>query len=1198
MKQLMGPGNKSKIATSITLALLLSISPKILADNNPNWARGYIGNLNFRLNQDEDLSQRIRRVEVAKTALNQAQQREKAKKQNVNNLKTKKQEANQEVTKLGNQISKAITEQGNLKKEITKNEQALPNAERLQAQADNKVNKKTKEVKDLEQTLTKKKQRLDKQSQACEAEPTPACKKKVAELKQDVEVYTQSVAKAQKQLENLSENAKQEKKKVNQLKKKIAEQKAQVEKLGAEIATKNQKLVQSKASLKDLTQKLKVAQAELTKLQNETKNLSNALNIAQLDKEKFRERLIARVLDANKKGANEGSLDGESDGRYLSNRLGTHYGSRDGENDGINEGTRAGRERQRDIGYQEGQHDGAARAEQEGTAAGTIEGTYAGNVDAATKTGQVDGANRAQASDAAVVGANQGSAAGMQRAIRTGDQIGTENGKNEAIKKFETRKLDSKEVNGSFAGSFARVIPAFPSEHQGRNFNPQGGFARKIVEQAFKDGYKKRYRARLRSTYETVIPRIYNDTYTASYNNNYDVHYNRAYPSDRQAGYEQGQSDAYNRDYGVHYDNAYNRFRTQFSITPNTSAPEYQSTYARVENNVYESEYESIRATEYRRVETNTFNTNIAEQTEIFRKKKFESVSKIYSENPVLKFVSSSITDGGINGVAAKDGVFQPGETTYHDVVIQNFGDTEAKNVVVVMENGAKSTIASIPAKSITKVKGASKSTVNASLGKTDTKVVNVYLPLNAQADIQGRHYANLAQGKLNSGDRKSNRVNYPLALSSLSTNGTIIIGKNNSLSVKLSNNSKRSYQGELKLDITSNARSKVITKGFNSLTKLDRSTQLNDSVVNVSDEADIYTPITFNVKVSKNGVTLGVLDRALTTMAKAPYVEKAGKPVVVANSDYAANDLVDLLATMGGLQGASVLDTSLRSLNKTPLANGVKGKTLLLLEKGAIKDIDGMLKKSANTSVVLIDELQNGFGGIKSISTFKDAESFNFNVAGVDTNTKMIFANPLRASGLKTAVPVLASDIRSYKKYLALAELMKLSNDQILKKIESNVNKSSFFASSTANKQLMQMGIIRGIDETMRINKHYDLSGSGLGRDKDIANLLKDDKSLFHNRLGDLVDGKTRDSNVSLFLFAHDFYYTMRNALKFYDPIEDRVKFAIQNRMFGALFISAALKEVDKSYKALKKYDKKLYKQVSNNKGIHAPFEMAEERE
>ena len=1197
MKLLKSLKKNSKVTTSLTLAVLFAVSPTVLADN-PSWARSYIGNLSFKISDDSDLQTRIRKVKVTKAAFDQASTKLKKQQVHLNGLQKKKQDLTKEINKLTSDISKAITKKSSDQDELKKNNLQIKKVEANLSNAKKELQKKEATLAQANTALTRKENQLSKQSEACTATPSPACKKKIAGLKQDITAYKAQIAQLKKQATNLTNRVSSIDKNLKATKAKIAKLTKEIQSLDQQIQTKNQKLVQSKKDLTKSSNQVNTAKSQLNKTKKEAKNLEAALNVAQLDREKFRERLIARVLDANAKGAKEGSLDGESDGRFLSNRLGTHHGSRDGENDGMIEGTRAGRERQRDIGYQEGQNDGAARAQHEGSIAGQNEGTYAGNIDAAKKVATVDGTNRAQASDAAAVGSAQGSKAGMQRAVNTGNRIGTENGEQEAIQRNESKKLDTKVIQGAFAGSFSRVIPTFPSAHRGRNFNLNGNYARKIVEQAFRDGYKRRYKARLRSTYEVVVPRIYNDTYTSAYENNYQDTYQRAYPADRQSGYEQGENDAFNRDYGVHYDSAYNHFRTEFSLNPNTASNEYRTTYTNVESSVYNDIYEDIRSAEYSKVEANTFNTNIATQTEIFRAKRDASVSKVYAENAVLKFISSSIVDGGINGVASKDGVYQPGETTFHSIVIENLGEKAAKNVVIVMENGAKSTIASIPAKSKVTVKGAAKSSVSGPIGSTDTKVLNVYSQLTAEASIQGRHYSNTAQGKVNSGDKKSQRVKYPLALTSLSTNGTLIINKSNSLSVNLVNNSKRSYDGELKIEVQSNAKSQVITKEFNSVSKLDKSAILKDSVVSVADESDIYSPITFKAKVTKNGVTLGVLDRNLVTMAKAPFVEKAGTPVVIANSDQSARDLADLLSTMGGLKGASVLDTSLRSLNKTPLANGVKGKTLLLLEKGALKDIDGMLKKSSSSAVVLLDELQREFSGMKSISTFKDAESFNFNVAGVSTSTKVMFANPLRASGLKSAMPVLSSDIKSYKKYLALAEHMKLSNDQMLKKIQATVTKDSFFAPSTANKQLLQAGIIRGIDETMRINKHYDLSGNGLGRDKDIANLLKDDDSLFHNRLGKLVDGRARSNNVSLFLFAQDFYNTIRNALKFYDPIEDRVKFAIQNRMFGALFIKAALKDVDKSYKALKKYDKNLYKKVSGNKGIHAPFKMAQERD
>jgi hypothetical protein len=1185
----------SKKACSITLALLFSISPTVLA-NNPDWARDYIGTLDFKLKDDPDLSQRLRRVNTAQSEFNTISARANVQQKNLAKLVKEKRAIEVSLDSTEKEIAKEVIKKNSLnedkKKSIAKKTAAdseLQIAKAALAQANTAVDAANVKVSETEE-------KLQTAQTACTATPTPQCQKKVDRLKKKLATAKAEAAKKVTFQATAKENVKKKTTVVTKIAAKINSLNTEIAKLDTSISAKGKKLVSLKKQKKTKAEEVRVAKLNIAPLLKKLQASEQKLTAVKSDAKRYRERLISRVLDVNKRGSQAGADDGHVDGRVLSNRLGAYNGSRDGDADGENDGIREGRERERVIGYRNGQVDGAARALSEGSEDGSIDGTEQGNIDAATRIGKADGTTRANSSDASQVGTSQGNAAGMQRAISVGNREGTKIGEKQAIQKFESIDLKNVQLNGDFAGAFARIIPAFPTRHQGRNFNPNGGFNRKIVNMAFADGYKARYKRRLRASYETSIAAIYNTVYDQNYDETYDDFYSRSYPDVRRAGYDSGERDAYNRDYQRHYDASYNTNRTQYSMNPNRNSNEFKLTYSRVEGDTYSTVYENIRRASYAKAETSTFNNNIAAQTEIFRSKRHASVSKIYNEKPVLKFENSSIEDVGINGVASRDGVFQPNENTLHSIVISNFGKVAANNVKVIMENGKEFKVPSIPAGSTATVKGVSKSTVVAENGAVDTKIITAYSPLSAEASIQGRHFANPSQGQINAGDRKQNRVKYPLKLTGLNTAKAPIIGEANNLQVTLINESKRAYEGEIKVSVAVNSNGKVITKGFNPVTKLTKSTTLKDATILVNEESDIFTPLTFRATISKNGVTLGTLDRNLTTMVKAPYVAKRGKPIVVVNSESSTRDLVDLLGTMGGLTGASILDVSLTQRNRSVLGNGLKGQTLLLLEKNALKQIDGMLKKSEKTSIILIDELQNQARGFRAISTFKDAEEFNYKIAGLGNSVKMLFANPMRVGGLKSAIPVVVANRENYKKFLGLSELMKLSNDQMLSRIQTSVDTKNFFAANTDQKQLMQMANIRAIDEVMRINKHYKESGEGLSRDKDIADLVKDDKSLLHNRLGKLVDGKARDNTASLYLFAYDFYYTMRNALKHYDPIEDRVKFAIQNRMFGTLFSKGALKNVKDSYKDLKKYNKGLYKKVTKVKGIQAPFIFADE--
>ena len=1194
MKRLKLPLSSKKVC-SITLALLFSISPTVVA-NNPDWARDYIGTLNFKLKDDPDLSSRLVKVQSAQSEFNKLSVRAESLQKNLAKLVKEKKAIDTSLAATEKEIAKEVIKKNSLNTNKTKAQAKkvaadsdLQIANAALSQANTAVKLATAKVSEVEAKL------LTEQT-ACTATPSPQCLKKVERLKKKVATAKEQLTvKITFQL-TAKTNVKAKTTAVTKIVAKINTLNTEISELDSSISAKGVKLVNLKKQKKLKTEEVRIAKVNVAPILKKLNASEKRLAAVKSDAKRYRERIISRVLDVNKRGSHTGADDGHTDGRILSNRLGAYNGSRDGDLDGQNDGVREGRERERIIGYRSGQVDGAARALSEGSEDGIIDGTEQGNIDAATRIATSDGTSRANSSDASQVGTSQGNAAGMQRATSVGNREGTKIGEKQAIQKFEAVDLKKVLINGDFAGAFSRVIPAYPTRHQGRNFNPNGGFNRKIVNMAFADGYKARYRRRLRASYETSIAAIYNTIYDQNYDETYDDFYTRSYPEVRRAGYDSGERDAYTRDYQRHYDGAYNTNRTQFSMNPNRNASEFKLTYSRVEGETYSNVYESIRRANFSVAETSTFNNNIAQQTEIYRTKRHASVSKVYSEKAVLKFESSSIEDVGINGVASRDGVFQPNENTLHSIVISNFGKVAANNVKVIMENGKEFKVPSIPAGSTATVKGVSKSSVVAGNGAVDTKIITAYSPLSAEVSIQGRHFVNPSQGQINVGDKKQNRVKFPLKLTGLSTEKAPIIGEANGLKVTMINESKRSYEGEIKVTVSVNSNGKIITKGFNPVAKLSKSTNLTDATILINEESDTFTPLTFKAVISKNGVILGTLDRNLTTMAKAPYIAKRGKPIVVVNSEYSTRDLVDLLGTMGGLTGASILDVSLEQRNRSVLSSGLKGQTLLLLEKNALKQIDGMLKKSVNTSVILIDELENGARGFRAISTFKDAEEFNYNISGLGKNVKMLFANPLRVSGLKSALPVVVANRTNYKKFLALSELMKLSNDQMLSRIQSGVDTKNFFAGNTNQKQLMQMANIRAIDEVMRINKHYKESGEGLSRDKDIADLVKDDKSLLHNRLGKLVDRKARDNTASLYLFAHDFYYTIKNALKSYDPIEDRVKLAINNRMFGTLFSKGALKKVKKSQDKLEDYNKGLYKKVSKLKGIHAPFIFSDE--
>ncbi len=1183
------------LVLGLAITTMMSVSPNSLAAN-PNWANEYVGELTFRLADDEGLQTRKHTlaqiekrfqkistvVEQKSTALNKLQKKKKDNKQNINKL-------NAEITKLINEKEALKKQKKALKVTLPKINEEIQVANAAVSGATNAVVKTKEKIATLETKLSEVKVK-------CEATPSEKCNKQITKISQRIQKQKQELVKQENVLTLAKKSLANKEKTKKDVNSKIEAKKTKIAQIDTSSAQKAAKVTTLSANQKTLKEAIAKGQVELRPLIQRKRQVKQKLAQAETEKKQYRQNLISRVLDINKRGAVEGGTDGHTDGSNLANDMGQNYGQDDGEEDGDEDGVREGRDRDRQQGYNSGLIAGSNRAQSEGEANGRREGSHQGNVDAAKREGSAAGVVRANNSDAAQVGIGQGKKDGYARSVSTGRSNGTKTGEAQAISKFESASLNVANIKGAFGGAFDRYVPNYPAGRQrGANYHNRPNFRRNVVNKAFRAGYDQRYRRRHRAGYDYLIDQVYNDQYDRSYNVSYEDAFSADYPRDRETGFNSGESHAFNRDYPGLYNRYYSQFRTQFNANPNRVSAEYKSTYKQTEVHSFARRYEEIRVANYTATELDTFNINIAAQTEKYRASRFSTVKGIYENNSVLKYVSSEMIDGGINGVAKFDGVFQPSETTLHSITVVNFGHKAAASAKVVLDNGQSFKLPAIAAKSKVTIIGAAKSSVQGRIGSQNVKGMTVYSALNAEAKIQGRHYNNQANGQLNSMDVKKTAIKYPLALSSLGTKSTPLIGQSIPLSVSLKNNSNRAYKGDLEIIVDVDSSTKILAKSFAKVSQLNKSAVLNDARVLVASEEDVYQPLSFTAKVMKNGVLLGQLNNAFNTMAKSPYVEKANKPVVLVNSDQSRRDLIQVLDNLGGLKQASVLDSSLSGLNAKVLANGLKGKTVLTLTTGAKSAVDKIVKKSSDSVLIFLN--RRGLEDAKSIASFKEAMSVDFFIKGTKGGTPFIFSNPLEVKGLKSSITAMQSDIASYKQLMTMASYLKLNNDQLLNKIKTTFNAKNFFENTVSKRQLLNAGLIRSIDENTRISKHYDNSGNWTDRDTDIVNKVYDNK-YFHKKLANSVGSNPKDSTVGLYMFAYDFYGSLRNGLKFYRPISKNVMSKLRTRLFdGKIFSkSAALKPIRKSKDKLRKKFKNEYKKIKKNPGYIAPFVLADE--
>lgn len=954
---------------------------------------------------------------------------------------------------------------------------------------------------------------------------------------------------------------------------------AEILRLDGVIAEKSRQAGAIKLESAPLNVRIDQIRSDFNHAAKRTEDARQRMQIAARNQKQYREELIVAVKKINNEGARVGQSDGAMDGADLSAKMAYDRGNIDGRYDGQQQGTVDGQDRFYRRGAEQGERDGAARAAIDGHRDGTNEGTINGNKSAGAREGRIAGIKRGDASNAAAVGTDQGKKAGMARAVSTGQADGRKIGEGETTKKLESGELKTINLNGAFAGSFQRRTPDYPGDFNGANFKPRINHSKEIMVKAFADGYVHNYRQFTRFEFQRRIDTDYNHIYDAGYRESYDIAVSRDYP----AYYDQGRRDAdaraYSRDYPVVKAESYRIAFEKLDSSPNRSSAEFKAVYADSELFAYNQRYEDIRRANYDRVESEVFASNIAAQTEIYRQKRSAEVTAIYANNPILEFVSSDMLDGGIKGVAMLDGVFQPGETTNHNVVIRNFGSKAAANVVVKLENGQGVKLPEIPARSLVIVKGAAQGSVNVSLGNVFRSALRVTSPLLTSDSVEARFYDQANGSILKLADEKAVRASYPLALNSLALESQLLKGVKNRLKLSISNNSKREYKGELKIKLLANSQNAIITKGFNSLSSILGTVSLSDAEMLVDSEQDIYRDLSISASIEQNGVQIGVLSQDLMTMAKAQFADKGKLPIIIANTNTNLDVFLNTLEALGGSDKVAILDLSLANLNQATIASGLSQKVLVVADDATgstVKTLNSFIAKSKSSAFVLVDDSSAGLKNVKTLASLKDASSLLLE------KRRILFTNPHRAEGVVKSSSIMQTNVGGVAADMQLAQMLTLGAQEMLALLKTSVTPANF---GTPN-DTIKLYSLKAMSEVLAINAAYDESGGIFSRDKKWAKMIEDDKSLFHNQMKAAVSGGVVVSKLPLILSAIAMKDTLSKAMSREDTISDLMKQKIQNAT------NDVLDDMEDSFeKSLKKDFKETYTKAYAKAAVHRPF-------
>ncbi|MFX3689203.1 MAG: hypothetical protein ACN6I0_00375 [Peredibacter sp.] len=1187
-----------------------------------NWDRGYLGKRSFKLNDDSEFARVSARAakegKELKAVIATLANKEKA----FTEAQKKVNAINSDIAKISQAIVKALSDK-------TKKEGELPGLRRNLNEK-----KKQKEVAQAALDSTKqsldqanaqveaKKTNLEKAKTECAEDQSEACKKKVTRATNQLKKSQAAQRRAKSLFDVADGNMKKAKNELADSDKKLKDTQKAIQTITAQNTQRSKTLDAKKSALQGEEAKVAVAKRQMLGAQKIYKAKVKATNDAVAQKNRVANILISDIMRLNKRGALVGEEAGSVDGDIYAERLGVGNGLRDGDRDGTEAGTVAGQRASYERGSAQGEIEGRQEADLQGQRDGTALGTQQANVEVASERGSVDGRAQARSSDAEQVGQAQGRDAGLARAVKEGEIAGVAQGEKQAIAIHETQNLNNSNIDGAFKGAFAAIVPSYPGFdcitvgsrryyrddfgwRRGRyvidnqmcpNFRPSrhSEYARTnrpILKEAFMDGYLRGYRTSRRGQFVQSIDNYYLSSYENSRSAAFAEFSSRDYPRDREQGRSEGHRAAFDTRYPLVKEDYRVQAYERTLINPDVDSADYTNTYASVRQSTYNRVYEQIRVANYNQLEGQTFAANIEEQTEIFRKKRYAQVDAVYKNNPVVKFVSSQVTDGGIQGIAKNDGIYQPGETTLHSVTLINYGDKSADAVVAINENGDKVKLPSIPAKSKVEIKGAFTGSIStgAKIGSRYQTNLKVTSPLTAEAKIQGRHYSVASRGEVISSDKKTLSVQYPLSLSGLGTSSELLINQANSLKVTAANNSKRKYTGPLKVELSVDSQTGIVTSDFNDLSELSGSKTINTAKILVASERDVYTPLNFTAKITKSGVTLGVLNSSYTTMAKAPYKKKAGKPVFVVDSSKNAGDLVNALKKVGGLSNASVVDLSLARLNRNVLAEGLNKQMTVVLDDlrgSTVKGVAALLKNAEDTVMLFVDHRNQGINTALRSNVMKNAVTLPVHLKGNNELFNLRFTNPFLDGVDEMTVVAQTTPNGMVDAIKTLSGFMK-TNNELVAQAGSALNAKNYLQQSAPLQNMIAMATA----EILTINRAYKVTNNS-----NYEKLVIDSKRIY-GRILDQSGKKVSNKSLSKNLAAMNMYYVIDRALDHFDPVDDRmdqdIELKVEDRMrdiikgTGLFRLGRGLRE------NLKRHSESMYNRMDDNKYVQSPFKL-----
>jgi hypothetical protein len=650
-------------------------------------------------------------------------------------------------------------------------------------------------------------------------------------------------------------------------------------------------------------------------------------------------------------------------------KIGVKNGRSDGERDGKAFGQQASFDSSFQSGLEKGLRDGKVLAEIEGRKAGQKSGLEKSIEEIAKNAAERQAEFDIEESNVTTLAKRKGKFLGIDKATREGHSVGRAKGEAHAIDKFENRILTPIYVDGPFIGTFSPRTPEFHENYcqqytcemfEKTLSSLNNTYLDYDLNKLFKKSYINEFQKELRTRFLSQIDGVYLKAYTDQYNAAVEFYSQQKNLEAFKAGHARGMKQAKDEFHPLYVEQEEKRAFQKGMESDLKEHPLYKKLYKKFYRQFKHQYWNRAFKLTSEQAELESYRVKI--DSEIVKSKaiRFAEVSDFYEKAPVLSFKYGKMKEIGIDGIGEADGIFQPGESLAHDIIIKNYGLEAARNIVIITDNNLQYKIDKIPASTEMHFKGIAKSVIpENSEGLTFAPTIEVFFDHHLKSPLSNNHYEDADRGLLGGKIHSPLQVEYPLELNIEQWDESLFLNEKRSIPFTMTNKSQKTISGRLSLILESNSQNDLSDQTFELELKPGESHRGQFEII-LENENDLYRNLFVQGKIQLNQVTLGKTMRLpvlLKTQNK--MAELAQKDVIFIAAGNRPQPIISQLMLQAKKKFA-IYDSQIENSGEAKIS--LKNKSLILVHETEADLNQKLLTKivQKNSNLLIIKNSQS----------------------------------------------------------------------------------------------------------------------------------------------------------------------------------------------------------------------------------------------